>query len=158
MMRAAPRRARAAEGHKSAQNRTKMRKIFKNHLDKPRTACYNIERRSEWIGYSSLAQSVERVTVNHDVVGSSPTGGAKKRPSEPDGLFFASRIVRLERVCGFRIAKSAAHSRRRQTQWRLPRRRRRAPTHHQLFHFSFCKASRARCRILTTRCNLQPPR
>ena len=27
--------------------------------------------------YSSLAQSVERVTVNHDVVGSSPTGGAK---------------------------------------------------------------------------------
>ena len=28
--------------------------------------------------YSSLAQSVERMTVNHDVVGSSPTGGAKK--------------------------------------------------------------------------------
>ena len=27
--------------------------------------------------YSSLAQSVERMTVNHDVVGSSPTGGAK---------------------------------------------------------------------------------
>ena len=26
--------------------------------------------------YSSLAQSVERVTVNHDVVGSSPTRGA----------------------------------------------------------------------------------
>ena len=26
--------------------------------------------------FSSLAQSVERVTVNHDVVGSSPTGGA----------------------------------------------------------------------------------
>ena len=25
--------------------------------------------------YSSLAQSVERMTVNHDVVGSSPTGG-----------------------------------------------------------------------------------
>ena len=30
--------------------------------------------------YSSLAQSVERVTVNHDVVGSSPTGGAKNTP------------------------------------------------------------------------------
>ena len=30
--------------------------------------------------YSSLAQSVERMTVNHDVVGSSPTGGAKQRP------------------------------------------------------------------------------
>ena len=29
--------------------------------------------------YSSLAQSVERMTVNHDVVGSSPTGGAKKK-------------------------------------------------------------------------------
>ncbi len=28
--------------------------------------------------YSSIAQSVERMTVNHDVVGSSPTGGAKK--------------------------------------------------------------------------------
>ncbi len=27
--------------------------------------------------YSSLAQSVERMTVNHDVVGSSPTRGAK---------------------------------------------------------------------------------
>ena len=26
--------------------------------------------------YSSLAQSVERVTVNHDVAGSSPAGGA----------------------------------------------------------------------------------
>ena len=30
--------------------------------------------------HSSLAQSVERVTVNHDVVGSSPTGGAKNTP------------------------------------------------------------------------------
>ena len=29
--------------------------------------------------YSSLAQSVERMTVNHDVAGSSPAGGAKKR-------------------------------------------------------------------------------
>ena len=28
--------------------------------------------------YSPIAQSVERVTVNHDVVGSSPTWGAKK--------------------------------------------------------------------------------
>ena len=145
---------------KSAQIRAKMRKNFKNHLDKGASACYNIACRSERIGYSSLAQSVERVTVNHDVVGSSPTGGAKektirtgwsflcfsyrcarkslpvshreiggaqppkasslaaaaqtpsspqqgepkKRPSEPDGLFFASRIVALERVCRFRIA------------------------------------------------------
>ena len=29
--------------------------------------------------YSSLAQSVERMTVNHDVAGSSPAGGAKKQ-------------------------------------------------------------------------------
>ena len=28
--------------------------------------------------YSSLAQSVERMTVNHDVAGSSPAGGATK--------------------------------------------------------------------------------
>ena len=28
--------------------------------------------------YSPIAQSVERVTVNHDVVGSSPTWGARK--------------------------------------------------------------------------------
>ena len=31
--------------------------------------------------YSSLAQSVERMTVNHDVAGSSPAGGAKKKSS-----------------------------------------------------------------------------
>ena len=30
--------------------------------------------------YSSLAQSVERMTVNHDVAGSSPAGGAKNTP------------------------------------------------------------------------------
>ena len=29
--------------------------------------------------YSSLAQSVERMTVNHDVAGSSPAGGARLR-------------------------------------------------------------------------------
>ena len=29
--------------------------------------------------YSSIAQSVERMTVNHDVTGSSPVGGARKR-------------------------------------------------------------------------------
>ena len=30
--------------------------------------------------YSSLAQSVERMTVNHDVAGSSPARGATKKP------------------------------------------------------------------------------
>ena len=29
------------------------------------------------LSYSSIAQSVERMTVNHDVTGSSPVGGAK---------------------------------------------------------------------------------
>lgn len=77
----------AADRQKSAWFRAKMRKIFKNHLDKPCTACYNIERRSERIGYSSLAQSVERVTVNHDVVGSSPTGGARKKHLRTQVLF-----------------------------------------------------------------------
>ena len=41
--------------------------------------------------YSPIAQSVERVTVNHDVVGSSPTWGAKKmkdRTLSPVFYFF----------------------------------------------------------------------
>ena len=29
--------------------------------------------------YSSIAQSVERMTVNHDVTGSSPVGGANQK-------------------------------------------------------------------------------
>ena len=32
------------------------------------------------LSYSSLAQSVERMTVNHDVAGSSPAGGATRKP------------------------------------------------------------------------------
>ena len=40
------------------------------------------------IKYSPIAQSVERVTVNHDVVGSSPTWGAKKMK---DGIY--SRLL-----------------------------------------------------------------
>ena len=39
----------------------------------------DIDFRSE-SSYSSLAQSVERMTVNHDVAGSSPAGGAKNTP------------------------------------------------------------------------------
>ena len=38
----------------------------------------NIRRNPRKIVYSSIAQSVERMTVNHDVTGSSPVGGAKK--------------------------------------------------------------------------------
>ena len=38
--------------------------------------------------YSSLAQSVERMTVNHDVAGSSPAGGAKEK-DHPIGWSFS---------------------------------------------------------------------
>ena len=37
--------------------------------------------------HSSLAQSVERMTVNHDVAGSSPAGGAKQNPLSKEGGF-----------------------------------------------------------------------
>ena len=55
-------------------------------------------------------------------------GEPKKKPPGSGGFFFNSSSGGLERVCRFRIAKSAAYSRRRQTPWRLPCRRRRAPT------------------------------
>ena len=97
-------------------------------IDNFGSACYNntVDVPST---YSSLAQSVERVTVNHDVVGSSPTGGAKKktiRTGWSSSLLLVS--LRSKEFAVFRIAKSAAHSRRRQTHWRLLRRRRRVPT------------------------------
>ena len=43
--------------------------------------------------HSSLAQSVERMTVNHDVAGSSPAGGAKNPDCESvrDFIFGALR-------------------------------------------------------------------
>ena len=37
--------------------------------------------------HSSLAQPVEHMTVNHGVVGSSPTGGAKQNPLSYEGGF-----------------------------------------------------------------------
>ena len=40
--------------------------------------------------YSSVAQSVERVTVNHDVTGSSPVRGATK---SPENLVFGAFFV-----------------------------------------------------------------
>ena len=43
------------------------------------------------IKYSSLAQSVERMTVNHDVAGSSPAGGAKQKRSE--SIAFGSLFI-----------------------------------------------------------------
>ena len=40
--------------------------------------------------YSSLAQSVERMTVNHDVAGSSPAGGAKKKARHSTCFFLSN--------------------------------------------------------------------
>ena len=39
----------------------------------------NLWQKPKKIVYSSIAQSVERMTVNHDVTGSSPVGGAKRK-------------------------------------------------------------------------------
>ena len=41
--------------------------------------------------YSSLAQSVERMTVNHDVAGSSPAGGAREKQVERLAFFMTIR-------------------------------------------------------------------
>ena len=42
--------------------------------------------------YSSIAQSVERMTVNHDVTGSSPVGGAFEKSAL---LAILSLLVRI---------------------------------------------------------------
>ena len=48
--------------------------------------------------YSSIAQSVERMTVNHDVAGSSPAWGARNRKPVDDVStgFFVAGAVRIE--------------------------------------------------------------
>ena len=46
------------------------------------------EDRARPTQYSSVAQSVERMTVNHDVTGSSPVRGAKKKTIQTDGFSF----------------------------------------------------------------------
>ena len=53
-----------------------------------------IERRRHILLYSSIAQSVERMTVNHDVTGSSPVGGATsgQEVSCPDSLFVVGNM------------------------------------------------------------------
>ncbi len=43
--------------------------------------------------YSSIAQSVERMTVNHDVTGSSPVGGATKAVEFVSTAFFVCKFV-----------------------------------------------------------------
>ena len=63
-----------------------------------------------WVAviYSSLAQSVERMTVNHDVVGSSPTGGAKKKALAKASAFFNEAHLRcMKNEAGLRPMKRA---------------------------------------------------
>ena len=54
--------------------------------------------------YSSLAQSVERVTVNHDVAGSSPAGGATQKATQEGGFLRGSLIKGVNvQVCGSKL-------------------------------------------------------
>ena len=61
-----------------------------------------IERRRHILLYSSIAQSVERMTVNHDVTGSSPVGGAMSEQSSLCSDFFLSlKEIRPATQIGF---------------------------------------------------------
>ena len=48
--------------------------------------------------YSSIAQSVERMTVNHDVTGSSPVRGAKGLARKCESFFYGSELNGLKPV------------------------------------------------------------
>ena len=48
--------------------------------------------------YSSIAQSVERMTVNHDVAGSSPAWGAKAHTGEPLVIINGSLLLSVKRI------------------------------------------------------------
>ena len=56
--------------------------------------------------WSRLAQSVERLTVNQDVTGSSPVAGAKKNPSTKRFEGFLDYIVYIILACAI-CCKSA---------------------------------------------------
>ena len=51
--------------------------------------------------YSSLAQSVERMTVNHDVAGSSPAGGATSEQVSLVPIFLCKKISHLLHCSSF---------------------------------------------------------
>ena len=59
------------------------------------------------IKYSRIAQSVERLTVNQDVVGSSPTVGARMRADDKSHLLFvlyaAWLLIKMELVNGRKL-------------------------------------------------------
>ena len=59
-----------------------------NGEDKGSEPVLKLTKRVENTLYSSLAQSVERMTVNHDVAGSSPAGGAKRKAGQNVDLLF----------------------------------------------------------------------
>ncbi len=61
-----------------------------------------IERRRHILLYSSIAQSVERMTVNHDVTGSSPVGGAMSEQSSLcSDIFLSLKEIRPAIQIGF---------------------------------------------------------
>ena len=62
--------------------------------------------------YSPIAQSVERVTVNHDVVGSSPTWGAKKIETGQKFCLYFFRINEMYEKGGKRKRPEWSFSRR----------------------------------------------
>ena len=51
--------------------------------------------------YSSLAQSVEHLTVNQGVAGSSPAGGARKKTVTKVTVFFQRCVPQAERDVSF---------------------------------------------------------
>ena len=67
------------------------------HIIRETLKCFPCNRLTQ---YSSLAQSVEHLTVNQVVAGSSPAGGAKKETKDSFlGFFFVSFIWRRTTCC-----------------------------------------------------------
>ena len=65
------------------------------------------EDRARPTQYSSVAQSVERMTVNHDVTGSSPVRGAKKKRSHRVRSFLFA--LQSKQTCDIMIKISSAY-------------------------------------------------
>ena len=65
------------------------------HFDTPLVSLYF---------YSSLAQSVEHLTVNQGVAGSSPAGGATQKATQKGGFLRGSLIKGVNvQVCGSKL-------------------------------------------------------
>ena len=61
----------------------------------PLFAYINTDSKIQIYRYSSIAQSVERMTVNHDVTGSSPVGGAKREQFLTALFFVVQQIIKM---------------------------------------------------------------